>query len=112
MSKENDNMLPQQELDSHKFAGYSIDELKYRKAVVLLQREFVGAKAGETLRKFTDRNSPMYHGHDKKRGAAFINTANIVSKIFRGLDFMDYAMLGISVFSTGRKIVSLFRRKK
>lgn len=112
MSKENDNLLPQQELDTPKFAGYSIDELKYRKALVLLQREFVAAKAGETLRKFTDRNSPMYRGHDKKRGSTFMNTANIVSKVFRGLDILDYAMLGISVFSTGKKIMSLFRRKK
>lgn len=112
MSKENDNMLPQQEFDTPKFAGYSIDELKYRKALVLLQREFIAAKAGETLRKFTDMNSPMYRGHDKKRGFSFINTSSIVSKVVRGLDFMDYAILGISVFSTGRKIVSLFRRKK
>lgn len=54
----------------------------------------------------------MYRGHDKKRGSTFMNTANIVSKVFRGLDILDYAMLGISVFSTGKKIMSLFRRKK
>ncbi len=93
------------------FRGYSIDELKYQRAFVLLQREFTQAKLMGIMHKFTDKNSSVYRAPVSKQ-SSFASSGNILGRIFKGLDYLDYAMLGLSAFNTGKKIFSFFRRRK
>lgn len=97
--------------EEKQFKGYSIDELKYQRAFILLQREFTQAKLAEIMQRFTNKNSSIYN-HNKSKKQSPFGVGNILGRIVKGLDYLDYAVLGLSVFSTGKKIFSVFRRRK
>ena len=40
------------------------------------------------------------------------HVGTLASKIMSGLGYLDYVMIGMSVFGTGRKIFKFFRGKK
>lgn len=94
--------------ESDKFKGYTIDELRYRKALVTLKLEFCKEQIASTMRVFADKDT--YFGNNKKIKSVF--DSSMIGRIFKGLNYADYIMLGISTFSSIRKIISFFKRKK
>ena len=108
MSKNKDNFSSGPEAEEMKgFAGYTMDELKHQRALTLVKREFLKQKAMNDIDALKSRlpfngQSPIGN----------LSTKGIFGKLIKGLSYMDYIMLGFSMFTAGRKIVSLFHRKK
>lgn len=93
--------------DEADFKGYSIEEIKYQRALLLLKREH----SRETFLEAVDnlkKQMPFAGGH----GKAGTITKGVMGKVFGSLNYVDYLLLGASLFSTGRKVISLFRKFK
>lgn len=89
------------------FSGFSLEELRYQRAFIALQREFCKSKVISHASKL------------KKRGLTGYSTASgggkmvgLVGKLITGMSYVDYAMLGLSIFSTGKKVFKFFHKKK
>ena len=90
------------------FEGYTLDEIRHQRALTAVRKEFAKAKMVEQLDGLKDRNPFASDGTLK----AASRLGSIPMKIVRGLNYTDYIMLGISAFSTVKKVFSLFRKKK
>ncbi|MBD5187241.1 MAG: hypothetical protein HDS93_04890 [Bacteroidales bacterium] len=98
---------PQHKDEKMEFKGYTLDELRYQRALVTLKKTFIREKLTAEAIEMRDRIpfvSSVKDGVPKAKG--------VVGKIINGMNYMDYVMLGISAFSYGKKIFSFFRRKK
>lgn len=94
--------------DKPVFKGYSLDELRYRQAVVELKKTFLKEKMMGNVTKIK-QSTPFLNGD---HGVSLPKLGGIAGKVLNGMNFIDYAMIGFSLFSTGKKIFSFFRRKK
>lgn len=90
------------------FKGYTLNELRYQRALLLLKKEFLKEKATEQLKDVRE-NIPFLNGHS---GISKISSKGVLGKVMKGLSFADYLMIGFSLFNSGRRFVSLFRKKK
>lgn len=90
------------------FKGYTIEELRYQRALVALQKEFCKAKVIRQIDKIRNPNGEA--GESKTSKLARI--AGIGGKLLLGLNYLDYAMIGMSLFGSGRKIYNFFKGKK
>lgn len=92
-----------------KFKGYTIEEIRYQRALVAMQADFCKTKilkSFSTVQKINPLSPSSVAGSLPKK------TGSILLKLLNGLNYVDYAILGYSAFSSLRKVVSLFRRKK
>lgn len=90
------------------FQGYTLDEIRHHRAIMAVRKEFAKAKAFENVSTLKDRNP--FGSNSKLKAASRLGT--IPMKLVKGLNYTDYIMLGISTFSTAKKLFSLFRKKK
>lgn len=95
--------VPQEE----DFKGYSMDELRYQRALLLIRREFMREKAIKESKKITSQ-IPIVNGHSFLSG---MTPKGVVGKLIRGLSFADYLMLGFQGVRIGKRIFSLFKRR-
>lgn len=98
------------EAPAEKFKGYSMEDLRYRRALVTIQKEYAKARihtATNKMKSYSPFSPDFGKGHGKmgKAGA-------VAGKLLNGFNYLDYIMLGTTLFSTGKKIFGLFRRKK
>lgn len=93
----------------NKFKGYTLEELRYQRALVLLQKEFCKSRITRNVHNLQKSNplSPSTAASSLPGKVGFV-----ASKLLTGLNYLDYAMIGFSLFGTARKIFSVFRRKK
>lgn len=91
------------------FKGYTLEELKYQRALLALQKEFAKSKVIHNLSKVQNHK---FLGNSNTKTYGLGKFGGIASKILSGLSYVDYAMLGMSLFTSGRKVYSFFRRKK
>lgn len=91
------------------FKGYSIEELRYKRAMITLKKEFCKAKILHEVEQIKEHS--IFGG---TRTGKFTQTGAVITKLLSGLNYLDYAMVGMSLFSTGKKVFSLLRggRKK
>lgn len=109
MEKEKKNNSPSTVVEAEKeFKGYTLDELKYQRALLLLKREFLKEKALGNVHNLKER-IPMLNGKSPLNN---ISPMGLVGRVAKGLNYADYLMLGFSIFNAGRKVFSLFRKKK
>lgn len=108
MEKENKKPTPPHNMPTEEFKGYTLDELRYQRALVLLKREFLKEKAMEEVKEVRKR-IPVING---KSPLDSMSPTGILGRVVRGLNYADYLMLGFSVFNAGRKVISMFRKKK
>ena len=94
--------------DSEEFGGYTLDEIRHRRALIAVRKEFAKAKMFEEMEKLKDRNPFAPDGTLK----AASRLGSIPMKIVQGLNYTDYIMMGFSAFGTIKKIFSFFRKKK
>lgn len=99
---------PDKTLGVTEFKGYTLEELKYQRALLLLKREFLKEKALKESKAIKNR-IPMLNG---KSPLNSLTPQGIVGRVARGLNYADYLMLGFSVFNAGKRIFSLFKKKK
>lgn len=114
-TKQNDALAPvtpPEEIPA--FKGFTIRELKYRRALVAVKRNYVL----EQLINEKHRITSLSFLGDKKSGKTkgFSNivsrSGSIASTILKGLSYMDYISLGVSILGAGKKVSSWFRKKK
>lgn len=91
------------------FKGYTLEELRYQRALVALQKEFCHTRLLRNLNNL-QKSNPFLPA--KENSTLPGKVGFIASKFFSGLNYLDYAMIGFSVFGTVRKIMSIFRKKK
>lgn len=90
-----------------KFKGYTLEELKHRRTLALIKKELIKEEVIVDFMTIKEK-IPLING--KSNVGKF--SSGIIGKIAKGLSYTDYIMLGISAFNSGKKIFSLFRKKK
>lgn len=112
MKKNNDLPVPTElrTIEPVEFKGLTIREIRYRRALVALQKEFCKEKFNVSLLKLQSR-SPFSKNYMPGKNAPGRFGA-IAGKLFGGLNYLDYAVLGFDIFSALRKISRIFRHKK
>ena len=90
------------------FQGYTLDELKYQRALLILKKEFLKEKVLKEANGIKSK-IPVFNG---KSPLSMISPTGMIGRVAKGLNYADYLMLGFSVFNAGKKIFSLFRKKK
>ena len=91
-----------------RFKGYSIEEIRYQRALVDLQREFCKSKMLHNVNGMKKRG---FWGTVSGGGSKVSRVGGIATKLLTGLSYIDYAMLGMSLFGSGRKIYKFFKKK-
>lgn len=91
-----------------KFEGYTLEEIRYQRALVLLQKEFCKNKI---MRNFAQIQKSNPLSPEKAASGLPGKVGFVASRLLSGLNYLDYAMIGFSVFGTVRKIFSFFRKK-
>lgn len=108
--KDNKNNLPAEAGDAAApFKGYTMEELRYQRAMMALRKEFCKTKVMQsvhTLRPATKEKAGT-HG-----GSKFALAGRIASTVFSHMNTLDYILMGISLFGTARKGYRLIRGKK
>ncbi|MCH5236545.1 MAG: hypothetical protein J1E95_01950 [Muribaculaceae bacterium] len=90
------------------FSGYTIEEIRFQRALTAMEADFCKAKFLKNLSNLQKVNplSPTSHG-------TFTGKAgSVVMKLLNGLNYIDYALLGLSLFNGTRKVLSFFKRGK
>lgn len=90
------------------FKGYTIEELRYQRALVALQKEFCKSRVLHKIDKMRNRKILGDGGGSSK----LARVGSLAAKIFSGLNYLDYAMIGMSVFGSGRKIYKFIKGKR
>lgn len=94
--------------ETPKFAGYTLDDLRYRRAVVALQKEFAREKIAEDFDRVRHWSPFAQDGKGKK----ISRVGSLAKKLIGGLNYLDYAMIGFSLFSSARKMIGFFKPRK
>lgn len=100
--------LPATTDQKKEFKGYSMEELRYQRAMLLLRKEFCKSKMIHDLNNIKEHS--ILGG--KKGDSKIMRVGSLTSKLLSGLNYLDYAMLGASIFGTGKKIYNFFKRTK
>ena len=105
------------------FKGYTMEELRYQKALALLRKEFCKSNvlhSVESLKHPLKGTSPkalaMGAVTKKEKGTSMLSRVGSVGKVvatslLRGMKPLDYVMVGISLIGPARKIFRMFRKK-
>lgn len=101
------DITPQQQIEQE-LKGLTLNEIRYQRALILLKREFCAEKIRTDLEKIRARGV-MGVG---KPGNKLTRVGSFASKAMSGFNYIDYALMGFSLFSTLKKIRSFFRKKK
>lgn len=91
-----------------KFKGYTLEEIRYQRALVTLQKEFCHTKIIRLSNNLKNTNPLKKSAPSSLPG----KVGFMAGKLLTGLNYMDYIMLGFSVFGSVRKIFSFFKKKK
>lgn len=91
------------------FRGYTLEELRYQRALVALKKDFSQTKL---LRNLDGVKKSNFLSPQRVASSIPGRFGSVASKVFSGLNYLDYAMLGFSVFSSIRKVLSFFHKKK
>lgn len=90
------------------FKGYSLEEIRYQRALVTLHKEFCRTKIERLGNQLKNKNPFSSSSSTTLPG----KVGFVTSKLLHGLSYMDYAMLGFNLFSSARKVFSFFKKKK
>lgn len=92
------------------FKGYTLEEIRYQRALVTLQKEFCKNKFNRNLHNLQKSNP--FNSASSAVNSLPGKVGLIAGKVMSGLNFLDYAMIGFSLFGSVRKVLSFFRKKK
>lgn len=98
-----DIMAPEKE-----FKGYTIEEIRFQRALVAMEADFCKTKIQRSISNIQESN-PFIPGNKSslpgKAGA-------IALKMINGLNYLDYILLGVSLFKGSKKVFSMLRGRK
>lgn len=98
-------------LSPEKIKGLTINEIRYRRALLTLQKDFCREKMMLSIHKIAN-SSPFSKGYKSDGRTSMGRYGAIMGKLVGGLNYVDAVMVGFSVFQTTKKIFSFFKRKK
>ena len=98
-----DIMTPEKE-----FKGYTIEEIRFQRALVAMEADFCKTKIMRSWNGLQRLNPLATSSKTSIPGKA----GAIALKLINGLNYMDYIMLGWSVFTGARKVFSFFKGRK
>lgn len=109
MSDKKQSLLPApaQAEDIPIFKGYTMEEIKYQRAMVALRKEFCKAKLMQSVADLRPKKKEGKNGNSK-----YSLFTSVASKVFSNLNLLDYAIMGVSLFGKVRKGLKLFKKKK
>lgn len=95
------------------FRGYTMEELRYQRAIVALKKEFCKAKVIESVRDIREPRRKKEKGTKQSGAAGALSLAGrVASVVFSNLNTLDYVVMGLSAFGTVKKGIKLIRGKK
>lgn len=92
----------------NEFKGYTIEEIRFQRALVAMEADFCKTKILKSLDNIKEANPLMPGNKSSLPGKA----GAIALKMINGLNYLDYALIGLSIFKGSRKIFSLFKGKR
>lgn len=98
----NKELISSQNTSPSPWNGYSLDELRYQRAVVLTRLEI---QKGRMLQQV---QSSGINGDSAARGFA----GAILKKFFGNMSFIDYIFIGFKVTKTAMKFIQMLKGKK
>lgn len=90
------------------FKGYTIEEIRFQRALVAMEADFCKTKLNKSLRNIQKLNPLSPSSNMSLPGKA----GSIALKLLNGLNYMDYILLGFSAFTGVKKVFSFFKGKK
>ena len=90
------------------FKGYTIEEIRFQRALVAMEAEFCKAKIQKSISNLQKIN-PLSPSSGSSLPA---KAGSIALKLVNGLNYLDYIMIGWSVFNGAKKVFSMFKGKK
>ena len=87
-------------MENVNWKGYSIDELRYQRALATIKCELEKDKLKSAFATIKQGGLPMAFGG---------NRSGLLSRVLGALDIADYSLIA---FKLGRRIYKLFNRKK
>lgn len=91
------------------FKGYTIEELRYQRALVALQKEFCKSRVLHNVEKI--KNHKLI-GDNDSGGSKMFKIGSLATRLLHGLNYLDYVMIGMSLFGSGKKIYKFIKGKK
>lgn len=93
------------------FKGYSIEEIRYQRALMALRKEFCKSKV---LRSVDNLRNPVSRKGDNSGSflAGVGRVAGFAGSILTKMNVLDYAMVGMTLLGQGRKVYKLIKGKK
>lgn len=88
------------------FQGYTIEEIRFKRALVAMEMDFCKTKMSKSWDNIQQSNPFMPGNKSSFSGKA----GSIALKMFNGLNYLDYALIGLSVFKGAKKVFSFFRK--
>ena len=90
------------------FKGYTIEEIRFQRALIAMEADFCKSKALRSWDNIVKANPLSPSSNSSFKGKA----GSLALKLLNGLNYMDYFLLGLSVFNGSRKVLSFFKRKR
>lgn len=90
------------------FSGYTLEEIRYQRVLIALQADFCKNKIFKSFNNLQKANPFSPSGGSSSLTG---KVGNVALKLVNGLNYLDYAVLGLSLFKSFRKITSLFKKK-
>lgn len=108
-NKPQDNLNSTQETVVEQFKGYTLDELRYNRAMIALKSEFCKEKILAELNSAT--NKSIIGKFRNGEGLGFFKSG-VMTKIAKSLNYVDYLIVGATAFKAVKSISSIFKRNK
>ena len=94
------------------FKGYTIEEIRYQRAMTALRKEFCKAKLSESISNLRGSSSPGSRRVNAPAASKLAIAGRLASKLFSNLNTLDYILMGVSLFGTAKKGIKLLKGRK
>lgn len=106
--KEKEKMAKDIAAPQKAFKGYTIEEIRFQRALVAMEADFCKVKIYKSWENIVNAN-PFMPGN---KSSLTSRAGNLAIKMFNGLNYLDYILIGLSVFKSSKKVLSFFKGLK
>lgn len=98
-------------VEAPKRKGMTLDEIRYRRAVLALKKDFCKEKVLLGREKLM-KQGPFAPKTQSSGSRLFDTVATIAGRFSGKMKVLDYVMVGVSAYSAGKRVLGMFRKKK
>lgn len=100
---------PEHEADANepRFKGYTIEELRYQRALIALRKDFVKENLIHSIQELKPKRKKS-----EPKNPVWGLAGSVASKVFANMNTLDYVLMGIQLFGTAKKGFRMLRGKK